>query len=199
MHVESAIGREVTAVIPHESATFVQAINEGQPFVAANPKSKAGLAISSLAYQLSAAEMEAASASHESPLLSRVRKSGQGCRPLIAIQQATAPASSILQSFFRYSLRIQHSPHLPRQGFQPERLGQEMGALGQYAMVHDGVVGVARDEQHPHLGATGPQWSASARPLMRGMTTSVSSRWIGPSWPLATWSASSPSLAARTR
>ncbi len=70
---EAVLGRDLTTIIPHESATFIQAINHGQPFVA-DMRSKAGLAISSLAYQLSAAEMEAAKASYESPLLSRARK-----------------------------------------------------------------------------------------------------------------------------
>lgn len=75
MQIEPALGRKVTAVIPYEDTTFVQAINQGQPFAASNPRSQAGLAISSLAYHLSAAEMEAGGTGHESPLLSRVRKS----------------------------------------------------------------------------------------------------------------------------
>jgi pilus assembly protein CpaE len=74
MHIEPALGRAVAAMIPHEGTTFIQAINQGQPFVATNLKSKASLAIGSLAYQLSAEEMEDASVGHESPFLSRVRK-----------------------------------------------------------------------------------------------------------------------------
>jgi pilus assembly protein CpaE len=80
-NVESVLGRGVTTVIPHESATFVQAINQGQPFVVANSKTKAGMVISSLAYQLSAATMEVAKSGPESPLLGRVRKMVKNAGP----------------------------------------------------------------------------------------------------------------------
>jgi pilus assembly protein CpaE len=62
--IESALKRPIAEVIPH-NPTFVRAINSGQPFFTANPKSKVSQVIANLASQLSATEMDVESETDE--------------------------------------------------------------------------------------------------------------------------------------
>ena len=69
---------------------------------------------------------------------------------------------------------------------------------GEDAVVDDGVVRVARHVEHPELGAQLCTASARSRPLISGMTTSVSRRWIGLSWDAASAIAAPPLAASST-
>ena len=64
-------------VIPYERTSFVQAINSGRPLIITDPKAPAGVAIAPLAYNLSAAEMEAEEITNPSPLLTTVQRLSQ--------------------------------------------------------------------------------------------------------------------------
>jgi pilus assembly protein CpaE len=57
-NIESALRRRIAGVISHDSDAFAKAINTGQPSFATNPMSQSSLAIATLAYHLSVAEME---------------------------------------------------------------------------------------------------------------------------------------------
>ena len=75
-----------------------------------------------------------------------------------------------------------------------ERLLQEGHVRFEDAVADNGLVGVARHEQHVDRGARVEQQVGELRPLMRGMTRSVRSRWMRPSCRCATAMASSPSV-----
>lgn len=51
--VEDAMGRQMAAVIPHDSVGVFEAINSGTPLIEANPMAEASMAIAKLAYELS--------------------------------------------------------------------------------------------------------------------------------------------------
>lgn len=74
-HIEKALGAKIAATIPYSRNSFVQAINSGQPEIMHNANSKAGMAISALAYKLSGQQMEdQASLASPSKWLDMVRK-----------------------------------------------------------------------------------------------------------------------------
>jgi pilus assembly protein CpaE len=72
-NIENTLKREIGGVIPYNRG-FVRAINTGQPHVLAEPNSASSRALTTLAYQLSAGNMEADAGEHPSPLLAWVRK-----------------------------------------------------------------------------------------------------------------------------
>lgn len=73
-NIATALGRQIAAVIPYDRVAFVQAINSGRPLLAADPTQQAALAITSLAYRLTAKEMEAREVARPSQLLTWARK-----------------------------------------------------------------------------------------------------------------------------
>ena len=79
-------------------------------------------------------------------------------------------------------LSVERLPDLAGQGGEREGLLDEVGAWAKNAPVHDRAVGVARRVEHLRVAGRERTRSASSRPLIFGMTTSVSSRWIGPPW-----------------
>jgi pilus assembly protein CpaE len=76
-NIESALGRKVAALIPHGHNSFIQAINNGQPVVSANPTSQASLALTNLAYKLTSARMEKSVTGPPSKLLTGARRVAQ--------------------------------------------------------------------------------------------------------------------------
>ena len=60
--------------IPFDSDAFVKAIQNGKPMVIASPKSKATVAITRLAYELSSKTMEDQKKGYSSAFLDSVRK-----------------------------------------------------------------------------------------------------------------------------
>jgi Flp pilus assembly CpaE family ATPase len=57
--IEAALGRPAVGVIPYARTAFTRAINTGRPILTTDPTAQASLAIASLAYNLSSAEMKA--------------------------------------------------------------------------------------------------------------------------------------------
>ena len=82
---------------------------------------------------------------------------------------------------FTCCLVCQHMPDLPRQRFAGVGLGQQLDAGVEPTAMHDGVLGVARGEQHREVGRRSRARRASSG-LRRspGITTSVNSRSTGP-------------------
>ena len=73
-NIESALKYDVAATIPYNRTDFVKAINTGQPYLVTDSFSQTSLAIATLAYQLSATEMESGQISYPTKLLSSVRR-----------------------------------------------------------------------------------------------------------------------------
>jgi pilus assembly protein CpaE len=74
--IETALGRPAVGVIPYARTAFTRAINTGRPILTTDPTAQASLAIASLAYDLSSAEIKARGNHIASPsqLLTWVRK-----------------------------------------------------------------------------------------------------------------------------
>jgi pilus assembly protein CpaE len=74
--IETALGRPAVGVIPYARTAFTRAINTGRPILTTDPTTQASLAIASLAYDLSSAEIKARGNHTASPsqLLTWVRK-----------------------------------------------------------------------------------------------------------------------------
>jgi pilus assembly protein CpaE len=72
--IETALNRQIAADIPNDTRAFVQAVNTGQPSFVTDSASPSSLAIATLAYKLSSAEMESKAISDPSKLLTWVRK-----------------------------------------------------------------------------------------------------------------------------
>ncbi len=72
--VDDAIGRQITAVIPHDAVGFVEAINSGTPLIEANPMAEASMAIAKLAYNLSPDGLKLDVPEDASVLLKEVQK-----------------------------------------------------------------------------------------------------------------------------
>jgi pilus assembly protein CpaE len=70
----SIFGDKPMHEIPYDTTNFIKAINAGEPILLAAPKSEASLAISSLAYKLSAKQMETNKLKQTSQLLESVRR-----------------------------------------------------------------------------------------------------------------------------
>jgi pilus assembly protein CpaE len=72
-NIEATLRQEIAGVIPHDNPGFVRAINSGEPLFSKDPTSQTSLAIATLAYQLSSAEM-AHQTSNPSKLLTWVSR-----------------------------------------------------------------------------------------------------------------------------
>ena len=74
--IEATLGRPAVGVIPYARTAFTRAINTGRPILTTNPTAQASLAIASLAYHLSSAEIKAKESHTANPsqLLIWVRK-----------------------------------------------------------------------------------------------------------------------------
>jgi len=74
--IEAALGRPAVGVIPYARTAFTRAINTGRPILTTDPTAQASLAIASLAYDLSSAEMKAKEShiANPSQLLTWVRR-----------------------------------------------------------------------------------------------------------------------------
>jgi pilus assembly protein CpaE len=73
-HIEKTLKQEIETVIPYNRTAFSDAINSGQPHIMSSPNSQASRAIATLAYKLSAEEMQDDLIEAPSPLLGWVRK-----------------------------------------------------------------------------------------------------------------------------
>ncbi|GAB4444578.1 MAG: response regulator [Anaerolineae bacterium] len=73
-NIEAALKSEVAATIPHNKSDFVQAINSGHPEVMSRPTSKTSMAITALAYKVSAGTMETQASGAGSKWLEMARK-----------------------------------------------------------------------------------------------------------------------------
>ncbi len=67
--VESALGRMLTAIIPHGGEAAVKALNDGRPLVASRPNLPMSKAIAKLAFQFSPDDLKANPPENPSPLL----------------------------------------------------------------------------------------------------------------------------------
>ncbi len=74
--IEAALGRPAVGVIPYARTAFTRAINTGRPILTTDPTAQSSLAIASLAYDLSSAEMIAKESQIANPsqLLTWVRR-----------------------------------------------------------------------------------------------------------------------------
>ena len=95
---------------------------------------------------------------------------------------------------------VEHLSNLLGEVLGRIRLGDEVELRVDHAVVHDDVLGVAGGVQDLRLGVRSASRSASSRPFMPGITTSVmTARWRACSRPRPGRSASAPFAADRTR
>ncbi|MCR4407825.1 MAG: response regulator [Anaerolineae bacterium] len=73
-NIEAALHMPLTAVIPHEPALFVEAINQGVPLVLRRPDAPASLALQQLAYRLSGEQPPMQKTRSPSEMLLRVQE-----------------------------------------------------------------------------------------------------------------------------
>jgi pilus assembly protein CpaE len=72
--ISPVLGNRNIIEIPYDSDLAVQAITSGRPYVTLSPKSELSLATITLAYKLSAKEMEVSKKNNSSPLLDGIRR-----------------------------------------------------------------------------------------------------------------------------
>jgi MinD-like ATPase involved in chromosome partitioning or flagellar assembly len=74
-NIEASLRVPLTDGVPYDSATFVEGINKGVPFVLSKPSSEAATVVARLAYQVSKPEMQQSRPESPPPLLQKVRRS----------------------------------------------------------------------------------------------------------------------------
>jgi pilus assembly protein CpaE len=72
--IETALGRPILAVIPHEPEGVVRSINEGVPMIIGQPTTAWSLAVEQLAYQIAAANVRARTDAAPSRRLAMLKK-----------------------------------------------------------------------------------------------------------------------------
>ena len=92
----------------------------------------------------------------------------------------------------------EHIAHAAEQLLRGERLSDEGDAGIEHAVSHDESSVYPGRVEHPDGRIVFDDSSTSSRPLMCGITTSVSKRWIGPACDCNSASAASPSTASST-